>query len=124
MGDVKKASADAAELVQLLGMPSAYELVKRYSGGPRIYIPLRSTVQHRIALVLGFVAAQKLSDRYGGSILKLPADRALVMSERNVKITKLVEGGQSFSVVGRMFGLSRQQVKNISVGDSAGKRNK
>lgn len=119
-----RATPDAAELVELLGMATAYELLKRHVGTNYLYVPLKPSVKHRLTLVVGFVAAQKLSDKWGGHLLKLPTDRSLVVDARNAKITRLVESGENYSAVGRLFGLTRQQVKNISVGDTAGKRNK
>ena len=85
-------------------------------------MPLHATETHRLALVLGMAAAQRLSDKYGGLLLKLPSDRTLIMDARNAKITALIESGKSYSEVGRMYGLTRQQIKNISIGDTAGKR--
>lgn len=115
---------NALEIAELIGMADAYELLKHNTGAACLYVPLRPTVKHRLTLVVGFAAAQKLADRWGGQILKLPKDRTMVVAARNEKITQLVAEKQNYSVVGRMFGLSRQQVKNIAIGDTAGKRNK
>jgi Mor family transcriptional regulator len=123
MADVRRATPDAAELVVAIGMPNAYELLKRFHSHQYVYVPLHATETHRLALVLGMAAAQRLSDKYGGLLLKLPSDRTLIMDARNAKITALIESGKSYSEVGRMYGLTRQQIKNISIGDTAGKRN-
>ena len=117
---------NALEIAELIGMANAYELLKHNIGAEYLYVPLRPTDKHRLTLIVGFVSGAK-ARRSIRRAIAARAERSIDGRARRAtrKLRKLVaDEAKIIRKSGACSGITRQQVKNISIGDTAGKRHK
>lgn len=107
------------ELVELMGHQHAIELLRAF-GGRRINIPKSIEQDHPLAFTVGLESARKLSGRYGGGDVDLPAERNFLIDLRNGAILDGFKQGRTILWLADTYGVSRRQVTCIL--DNLGQR--
>ena len=106
------------ELAELLGVDKALALVEAY-GGVQLYVPQTMTADHRLVKMIGPEAAGKLSDRYGGELIRsIPRCAAYVRSARDQEIRTRYTGGESAMALARAYAVTERQIWRIVSADS------
>lgn len=101
-------------LVEVIGMQPAIELTRAF-GGRIIYVPMTIETTHPITLTVGWNAAEQLAKHYGGSQLKVPAERNVLLQLRNECIVSRHTGPEKASINGlaNEYGLDRAMIRKI-----------
>jgi hypothetical protein len=105
----------AAALVALIGRRLAMALIAHMNGsGPGyVYVPMRAKTGHVLVGIIGPVATEKLCAKYGGRTLRVPQCNALRRADRNSEIQRMAAEGKTQTQIGRRFGLTDRQVRNV-----------
>lgn len=107
------ASAILQDLVELLGHQPTIELVRAW-GGRRLKVPATMHQDHALVFIVGWEAAGKLSEAYGGAdALDIPAERNYLVDLRNGALAAEFLKGRSITWLSRTYGLSRRQVNSV-----------
>lgn len=120
------ASGILQDLVELLGHRPTIDLLRAW-GGRRLKVPAQMHQDHAIAFTIGWDAAVKLANAYGGAdALDIPAERNHLIDVRNTAILEGFNRGRSITWLATTYGLSRRQVNSIldrmGVGDERQRR--
>ena len=100
----------AVRLVEML--PRAY--TKCHPAGKCIlYVPKRLPLDHRLVQLIGWEAAQKMCQAFGGEILHPATCSALTIHERNLRIMELIKKKVPVSQIAKEFGLTESHVWGI-----------
>lgn len=97
------------ELVNLIGPRAAFDMVLHH-GGKRVYVPL-SEQRGSLMMLVGQEAYQKLTARYAGIFLLIPARSSALQYLRDMEIAEFVtskKGG--YGEAAHHFGVSRSKV--------------
>ncbi|GEM_PF-1460591 len=94
-------------LIDLLGRSCVEKLIAQF-GGARIWVPVRSTPEGKLAQVLGAEAASVLCSRFGGDYLQVP--NTLVDDNVCLRIAELHRQGCKINDIARAVGRSRRTV--------------
>lgn len=97
------------ELIEIAGISGAIRMCRAF-GGRAVYVPPEIHETHPIALVLGFVAAQKLCDRYRGDRLQIPAEFSALTAVRFLEIKNKYNAGWTISELAREYGYTRSGI--------------
>ena len=124
-GRARKRRQGMDELVELIGLPAAIELI-RVKGGTRFSVPLGITLggqeqREKMVQIIGREQAAKLIGRYGGTTLYIPTCRQAFVDTRdrdiNLERDELAREGLSeralVSVLAVRHGLSDRQIWRI-----------
>lgn len=101
------------EMVEALGVGLAFEIVERW-GGRQLRVPRSIEREDPLALTLGFAAAKKVVEAFGGELLQLPIEKNALLDMRNRAIVRdYVERGRSLFDIAHDYGLTRQAAMRI-----------
>ncbi len=96
---------DHVQLVDVIGEEATIELADLWAG-TRLYIPRRVKEDHKITRCIGRAAAQKLTDRYSGTYIRVPLAREL-------RAKQLRERGFSIKHIAGVLGLTEGGVRTL-----------
>lgn len=100
------------DLIQAVGVGDTLEIVSRW-GGRTLRVPTKVTRADPLALTLGYTAATKLVDAFGGQEFELPLERNALLDFRNQAIAAEVANGASHETVAQRYGLTRRGVAKV-----------
>lgn len=100
------------EVLEVIGLPSTIKLVKEY-GGTRIFVPSRLKAQHKLANLLGFEHAQRLSQYFAGESLSIARAANAIRAKRNKDIARRYDEGETTPSLAREYQLTERQVYTI-----------
>lgn len=100
-----------------VGLPAALTLAHHF-GGVRLYVPRTLPPDHLLVRLLGYEAAGKLAEIYGGSEhFDVPrgalAELLALRRERDRTVIALLDAGKSVRDVAREFRLAERTVRRI-----------
>lgn len=104
-----------SELHDLLGDDGAARMVERF-GGRDITIPRRNLRDHPLAAALTPGQLVRLTFAWAGCRVYIPSRSALGRAQRNRRIRRLRESGDTVRAIADREGLSERQVRNILSG--------
>ena len=117
-GQARTRGQGVNELVELIGLPAAIELI-RAKGGTSFSVPLGITLRgqeqrEKLVQIIGREQATKLIGRYGGTTLYIPTCRQAFVDtrDRNINLEGLSERAL-VSVLAVRHGLSDRQIWRI-----------
>lgn len=103
-------------LSELIGLPNTLKLVEACGGIP-LYVPKSVDAEHKLALLIGLKAAQKLAKAYPGAtiIIALSAtgDHAKQGAIRRHKIRELKKQGLSHTEIARALLTTDRTVRKV-----------
>lgn len=121
LDDLPRSVREIAEVIgkkltmQLIGQLRATESKKQ---GKRhvlmLYVPKRLPPDHELVQMIGFPAAHKLSQVFGGEILYPANCRRIYASQRDALILRMLEDGARPALVAELFGMTERQVRNLT----------
>jgi hypothetical protein len=100
------------EIKEVVGWQGVATLLHR-CGGTRLFIPRRLKAQHKLATLLGFEAAQKMSAYFGGETLTIVRGSRAKKAIRNRRIVHRYGEGERVSVLALAFELTERQIYTI-----------
>lgn len=103
------------DLQDVVGEQITMDLVE-YFGGVGLSIPSKITRSHSLCYTVGYRYAQLLVEHFGGKRLDLPSERNYLIEirrQRDRKICKRFECGESIRSIAVDFQLSRKSITNI-----------
>jgi hypothetical protein len=94
-------------LIQVMGLESAEKIIAEF-GGTRIWVPVRSAPDAKLARILGDGAASALCARFGGDYLQIPN----TITDDNIyrRIAELHRQGCKINDIALAVGRSRRTV--------------
>ena len=121
-GQARTRGQGVNELVELIGLPAAIELI-RAKGGTSFSVPLGITLRgqeqrEKLVQIIGREQATKLIGRYGGTTLYIPTCRQAFVDtrDRNINLERdelAREGLSERALVSVLHGLSDRQIWRI-----------
>jgi hypothetical protein len=111
-GGAALSNAVVNELVEISGIVAAIRLCRHFKGRA-VYVPEHMHETHPIALIIGIEAALKLSARWGGDRIAIPAESVALVTARNLQIAEAYRTGTSISELARDYGYSRAGILRI-----------
>lgn len=115
------------QIADVIGREKALELVgklprmnppSRTSGETQVcvYIPMLCNLKpdHKLARMIGYKAAEKLSLRFGSEILHLATCRGLYRSFRNDAIIRMLDGGIPEEMIAEWMDVSVRTVSMVA----------
>jgi hypothetical protein len=103
--NVKKSLLET--LIQVIGRESTRTMITEF-GGARIWVPVRSTPESKLARILGEAAASVLCARFGGDYLQIPS--TLSGDDIHWRIAELHRQGCKINDIALAVGRSRRTV--------------
>ena len=103
----EKRSSILEELVNLIGLDAAAQLVEIF-GGTRLYIPQTPEEDDLLTSAVGREAALRLAGIYGGDRIEVPNP-----APRRMRIVELRESGCSIDAIARKLGCTRRRVFQV-----------
>lgn len=100
------------EIAEIIGLPSTLTLVEKW-GGTRIFIPRQVAAQHKLANLLGFEQARKMSRHFGGETLTIARAANVIRSIRNREITRRYDEGEGVRLLAVEHNLTERQIYTI-----------
>lgn len=101
------------QLVEVVGMVAAMQLVDQY-GGIDLLVPAKYLPQHPLVKLLGEDAARKLIHHHTGERIYVPRGAKALRCVRNRAIIQAYDEGQgSAAVLALQYHLSERQVRTI-----------
>ncbi|WP_178124458.1 hypothetical protein [Spartinivicinus ruber] len=105
------------ELAEIIG-PEATLKLGQNLGGARLYIPHRMTDEHILVSLIGFEAAEQLSDYFQGDHIELPSKQQFKQVRNDLikrDYHKIKSGGGCSRVdwLAAKYGICRRQALNI-----------
>ncbi len=100
------------ELIDLLGISTAYRIASGWGGGT-LYIPKQLNWDHPIALAIGHEEAITLCGTYGGVYLEIPPKARALRTRREQLICDDLKEGATIGQASRKYGLTQTAVRNI-----------
>lgn len=101
-----------ADLSDVLGWADAIQIVRKW-GGRDLNVPKTLAHGDPLALALGFEAAKRLVNAFGGERLQLPSERNALLDMRNEAIASERAAGATLEEIALRYGLTRQAVGYI-----------
>lgn len=109
--DIKLLPHSLQELIECIGLESAYRLTCAFGGRPK-YIP-KYPARSSLALLLPPQALDALIERYAGIAIEIPKADHFCRQIRNLQIVQQSSDGLSRSALADKYGLSLRQIGNI-----------
>lgn len=103
MIDLPNPSPEVKRISKIIGIPQALALIELY-GGTRYYVP--ATPNAELVDLIGREAAEKLSQAWKGTYIKVPVARAW-------RVLVYRQQQMSYAVIARKVGCSENQVWRI-----------
>lgn len=100
------------ELIEIVGSDTANLFMTAF-GGQCISFPANMYPSHKIALVVGFDAALKLSKRWSKITVTVPRGSALKRQDRNLRIRADRQQGATINHLAFKYQLTSRQVSTI-----------
>ncbi|MEO5334125.1 MAG: hypothetical protein H7839_19100 [Magnetococcus sp. YQC-5] len=100
------------EIADVIGREGAVKLVNE-CGGTRIFVPRKMRVQHKLATLLGFEQARRLSLHFGGETLTVVRAAHLQRRTRNREIVRRYDSGVGVRQLAREHTLTERQIYTI-----------
>ncbi len=100
------------EIVEVIGQPGAIKLIEK-CGGTRMFIPKRLGAQHKLANLLGFEQAKRLSHHFGGETISIARGSSLLRRQRNLQIIRAYDNGTPASQLALRYQLTERQIYSI-----------
>lgn len=100
------------DLIQAIGVGDTLEILSRW-GGRTLRVPAKVTRSDALALTMGYTAATRLVDAFGGQELEVPLERKALLDFRNQAIAAEVANGASHEAVALRYGLTRRGVAKV-----------
>jgi hypothetical protein len=107
----RKPNGIAEDLGAVIGFSNTI-LVCGVWGGKTLYVPEKTSADHRLAGLLGATAFARLVEEFGGETLTIPALADFGRWQRIRKAATLRLQGRSLHCIAAMTGVTYQQVKN------------
>jgi len=101
------------ELVEVIGLVPALQLVDRFPGVP-LYIPQAMTTDHPIYQCIGDAAAQLLLENYSGDTIRMPKLDNPLRQYKHATLKRMLNDGCSHRTVALRLGYSRRHVERLS----------
>lgn len=108
----EKMPTSLQEIAEVIGDDDAMKLVHVH-GGTRVFVPQKIGAQHKLATLLGFEQARRLSSIFGGEALTIVRCSKLLKHKRNEEIRKKYDDGVSVYTLVREYDLSERQIYSI-----------
>lgn len=114
------------EVADVIGEDNALRLIEQWPPTtisttgrrrPVVYVPAVLPEDHRLADILGFDVALKLTKRFGGELLFMPICAARRRERTRQEILKAVEDGFPVASVARLFDITERHVRRIVAAD-------
>lgn len=100
------------EVAEVIGLPATRKLVETH-GGTRVFVPRRLKTQHKLANLLGFEKARRLSAHFGGESLNIARAASIHRAKRNVNIVRCYDAGRRVPSLAQEHGLTERQIYTI-----------
>lgn len=100
------------EIAGVIGREGALKLVHA-CGGTRVFVPRTMRVQHKLATLLGFEQARRLSLHFGGETLTVVRAANLLRRTRNREIVRRYDSGDGVRQLARDNALTERQIYAI-----------
>jgi len=104
--------ASMVEIQEVVGIEGVTTLLN-LCGGTRLFIPRKLKAQHKLANLLGFEAAQKMSNYFGGETLSIVRGSRAIKAQRNRKIIQRYDQGEKVPALAVHFSLTERQIYSI-----------
>ncbi len=108
--------ARLCEIKDIAGPQAALSLARQY-GGSSVYVPVKTTAEHPLSVLLGEQAARAISRIFGGDRLEVPKTDSIARQLRGKKIQQLRQEGATISRLASEFNLSRRRILQILAGN-------
>lgn len=115
------------QIADVIGREKALELVGKLPRAQRpshtkgesmvcVYIPMLCNLKpdHKLARMIGYAAAEKLSIRFGSEILNLATCRNVYRSFRNDAILRMIKEGISEELIAEWMGVTVRTVSMVA----------
>lgn len=115
--------AFAARVSELIGHRLALGLMAHIhgTGGTGwMRVPRRAKPGHKLVGIIGFAAAEKLCDEFGGRVIRLPRCDVIHRAKRNEEIRRMAADGATVREIAKAFALTARHVRNVLAEDNAG----
>ena len=106
----------AAKLADLIGSDNLIALIhyaRHCRGKCFVYVPKRAKRDTKLAQLIGFDAAAKLSEEYGGRAIEVPKVLAIDRARRTVEIKRMANDGATLASIAQRFGITTRHVTNL-----------
>jgi hypothetical protein len=112
--DIEDLPGTLREMAALIGLVPTLVLVRHY-GGTRVYVPREIGPEHPLARLIGFEAAHRLAQHYGGLMQHFDVPRALdaMIQVRNREIRRKASMGMSHRLLALEYRMTERHVRNI-----------
>jgi hypothetical protein len=100
------------EIAEFCGVPVAMKLLAAYPG-LHLVVPKRPPPEHRLVEVIGWEAAVRFCDIYGGDIIQIPRAVKAYRALRDARIRAERRQGDPLSAIALRHGLTERQVGTI-----------
>jgi len=108
--------ASLLQIAEYCGETTMWAIWSAYGGG-HLSVPMQVSPDHALSQLLGYVAACKFCQAFGGELLSIPKAEAAKRAVRNVRIRQeRLEGQDNFSLC-RKYGLTERQIITICQAD-------
>lgn len=105
----------ALKIADLIGNDNTLALLHhaRFDGRSFVRVPIRPRPGQVIAGLIGMEAAAKLSNEYGGKVIRLPKITAIDRAQRDAEIKRMAAEGMTKVEIANRFGITARQVGNL-----------
>ena len=115
------------EIAEIIGQDATFRLIgrlprrqvrdRRYPGAmcqqASFYVPSVLPADHWIVGVIGWHAAKRLSDNFGGEIIKPAACEEIYRQWRNIEIVRMARSGIPAEHISEIIGISSRRVASV-----------
>lgn len=117
------------EIAEVIGLDATMKLLGQLpataSAGQRkrhvlmLYVPKRLPADHELVRMIGWGAAHKLVQVFGGEILYPANCRSVFKRMRDDLVRQMVSAGAKTEIVADLFGMTPRNVRNIAATEKA-----
>ncbi|MCL7422527.1 MAG: hypothetical protein M8364_16675 [Methylobacter sp.] len=96
-------------IAEYCGETTMWAIWSEYGGG-HLSVPERATPEHSLSQLLGYAAARKFCQAFGGELLNIPKAAAAKRAVRNECIRRDRRNGMGHFALCRKYGLTERQI--------------